>query len=244
MYSTYQNIERKMFWKSLFNRIKFRSIPVRSGAERCRANITNPLPIIPIIVDDNSFKNGRSALGRSFNRTDSPGKFCPSLRWPSSPALPISILLGLVRLRKICSTCQVDPIKRYRHLEKIGTGGFSEVFVAYHIGTNARVAIKKLKLNSGAITQTCINEIIVLKRSNHKNIIRYINSYLFNRELWIVMDFMNGASLTDIVMTVKMTEGQIAAILKEVRKHQHATAYNRYCKEFITYIRRASSIAI
>jgi p21-activated kinase 1 len=42
------------------------------------------------------------------------------------------------------------------------------------------------------------------------NIIKYIDSFLYKNELWVVTEYMEGGSLTDIVTANMMTEGQIA----------------------------------
>lgn len=52
-----------------------------------------------------------------------------------------------------------------------------------------------------------------------------MDSFLWKGDLWVVMEYMEGGSLTDIVTSNFMTEGQIAAVCKEVLEglqHLHA----------------------
>jgi len=62
-----------------------------------------------------------------------------------------------------------------------------------------------------------VNEILVMKKSRHPNIVNFIDSYLMKGVLWVVMEYMEGGSLTDALSEdSSFTEPQIAAICKEV----------------------------
>ena len=123
----------------------------------------------------------------------------------------------LARLQQICS--EGDPTKLYRNLQKIGQGASGGVYTAYQVGTNALVAIKQMNLESQPKKDLIINEILVMKESKHKNIVNFIDSFLYRGDLWVIMEYMEGGSLTDVVTANIMTEGQIAAVCKEVYFH-------------------------
>lgn len=70
-----------------------------------------------------------------------------------------------------------------------------------------------------------INEILVMKASHHPNIVNFIDSFLHRGDLWVIMEYMEGGSLTDVVTCNLMTEGQIAAVSKETcegLRHLHS----------------------
>ena len=120
----------------------------------------------------------------------------------------------LATLNRICSAG--DPTKLYRNLRKIGQGASGGVYTAHQINTNSLVAVKQMKLASQPKKDLVINEILAMKESNHKNIVDYVDSFLHKGNLWIIMEYMNGCSLMDVITTHIMTEGQMATVCKEV----------------------------
>ncbi|CAK7265496.1 signal transducing kinase of the PAK [Sporothrix epigloea] len=127
------------------------------------------------------------------------------------------------RLRQICS--DGDPHRVYRGFNKIGQGASGGVYTGFERGSNRLVAIKQMNLEQQPKKDLIINEILVMKDSSHPNIVNFIDSYLWEGELWVVMEFMEGGSLTDVVTYNIMTEGQIASVCREVLKglqHLHS----------------------
>ncbi|KAK8210731.1 serine/threonine-protein kinase ste20 [Phyllosticta capitalensis] len=120
----------------------------------------------------------------------------------------------LERLTAICNP--QDPQKMYRNLNKIGQGASGGVFTAYQVGTNRCVAIKQMNLDQQPKKDLIINEILVMRESKHRNIVNFMDSFLVRGDLWVVMEYMEGGSLTDVVTFNIMSEGQIAAVSREV----------------------------
>lgn len=118
------------------------------------------------------------------------------------------------KLKRICNPA--DPVKRYRSLNKIGQGASGGVFTAYEVGTNKCVAIKQMNLEQQPKKDLIINEILVMKDSKHKNVVNFMDSFLVKGDLWVVMEYMEGGSLTDVVTFNLMSEPQIAAVCREV----------------------------
>lgn len=108
-------------------------------------------------------------------------------------------------------------MKKYKNLNKIGQGASGGVFTANEVGNNRCVAIKQMNLEQQPKKELIINEILVMKDSKHKNIVNFMDSFLRQGDLWVIMEYMEGGSLTDVVTFNMMSEGQIAAVCREVR---------------------------
>ena len=105
----------------------------------------------------------------------------------------------------------------------------SRVFTASQVGTNLSVVIKQINLDKQLKRDLImnVNEILLMRTSRHANIVNFINSFLYKNELWVVMGYMEGGSLTDVVTANLMTEGQIAAVSREIAQGlQHLHKHN------------------
>ncbi|KAA8644289.1 hypothetical protein EYZ11_002840 [Aspergillus tanneri] len=120
-----------------------------------------------------------------------------------------------IRARLVAICTPGDPSKMYHTLTKIGQGASGGVFTAYENGTNSCVAIKQMNLDLQPKKDLIINEILVMKDSKHKNIVNFLDSYLLGLDLWVVMEYMEGGSLTDVVTFNIMSEAQIASVCRE-----------------------------
>jgi serine/threonine protein kinase len=62
------------------------------------------------------------------------------------------------------------------------------------------------------------NEVVIMRDYHHPNIVETYSSFLVNDELWVVMEFLEGGALTDIVTHSRMDEEQIATVCKQCLK--------------------------
>uniref|UniRef100_A0A8U7NA89 non-specific serine/threonine protein kinase n=1 Tax=Corvus moneduloides TaxID=1196302 RepID=A0A8U7NA89_CORMO len=63
-----------------------------------------------------------------------------------------------------------------------------------------------------------VSEIQIMKESRHPNIVNYIDSYLVDEDLWLVMEYVDGGTLTSVLTQIFMEERVIAAISRECLK--------------------------
>ncbi|KAJ6554009.1 STE/STE20/PAKA protein kinase [Mycena vulgaris] len=128
------------------------------------------------------------------------------------------------KLRQV--VCDDDPKALYSKIKKVGQGASGHVYVAKTLATGKKVAIKEMDLSHQPRKELIVNEILVMKESQHPNIVNFLESYLVkSNELWVVMEYMEGGALTDIIENNTMEEDQISSICFETCKglgHLHS----------------------
>jgi len=110
-----------------------------------------------------------------------------------------------------------DPTIVYKGMKKIGEGAAGEVFVATNAKTGTKVAVKKMEINNENI-KLLATEISIMKSSKHPNVVEYIESYIVDERMWVVMEYMGGGCLTDVLECfedVALNEAQIAYATRE-----------------------------
>ncbi|AQZ09341.1 CLA4 (YNL298W) and SKM1 (YOL113W) [Zygosaccharomyces parabailii] len=137
-------------------------------------------------------------------------------------------------------TIETDPSSYFNLIEKAGQGASGSVYLAKRLKlvphtpedttsvdppeVGDKVAIKQMILSKQPRKELIVNEIIVMKDSRHKNIVNFLEAYLKTEDdLWVVMEYMEGGSLTDIIENSAaagsnhspLTEPQIAYIVRE-----------------------------
>lgn len=135
-------------------------------------------------------------------------------------------------------TFNMDPTPFFRMIEKAGQGASGSVYLAERLKLppykderditknqlGSKVAIKQMILSKQPRKELIVNEILVMKDSKHNNIVNFLEAYLKTEDdLWVVMEYMEGGSLTDIIENSPasssgqspLTEPQIAYIVRE-----------------------------
>jgi serine/threonine protein kinase len=108
----------------------------------------------------------------------------------------------------------------FRDLRKIGEGSSGVVFYGVIRSTCEKVAIKVIyyKTKSESESAALRNEILLQKSSKHPNIIQYKGSFTRDGQLWVVLEYMDGGTVANLLDASKISEPQIAAICREILK--------------------------
>jgi serine/threonine protein kinase len=90
-----------------------------------------------------------------------------------------------------------------------------DVDLALDNKTNTKIAIKRMLWSKQPRKELIVSEIRVMKDCRFRSIVNFLDCYIRPNELWIVMEYMNGGQLTQIVEQTVLDEGQMAAVTKE-----------------------------
>jgi len=131
------------------------------------------------------------------------------------PAIPLPEE-GTVSLQELVS--KEDPKLLFEDFNKVGEGAAGEVFMAKDKRDGRVVAVKVMKMNADNV-KLLATEISIMKTSHHANIVDYVDSFMpSDKEMWVVMEYMGGGCLTDILEAfdvVRLSERNIAYILRD-----------------------------
>eukprot|EP01102_Stenamoeba_stenopodia_P019607 TRINITY_DN744_c0_g1_i1.p1 TRINITY_DN744_c0_g1~~TRINITY_DN744_c0_g1_i1.p1 ORF type:complete len:579 (+),score=132.05 TRINITY_DN744_c0_g1_i1:180-1916(+) len=132
---------------------------------------------------------------------------------------------------EIISPPPPDYKKLFKHPEQVGEGGFGLVVRADVSGDKQKpklpstVAIKKMSHSSLKERSNNLREIGFLRKLDHLNIVRYYRTYRgFNlkdvkpppAELWLIMEYLEGGTLSQARLSHKFQEENIAYIAREL----------------------------
>ncbi|KAM4664758.1 serine/threonine-protein kinase PAK 6 isoform 1-T3 [Discoglossus pictus] len=111
---------------------------------------------------------------------------------------------------------QGDPRILLEDYMKIGEGSTGVVCIAREKHSGRQVAVKMMDLRRQQRRELLFNEVVIMRDYQHANVVEMYKSYLVGEELWVLMEFVRGGALTDIVSQTRLNEEQIATVCKSV----------------------------
>nr|AEF79804.1 PakA [Epichloe festucae] len=196
-----------------------------------------PAPVKPLNVAPKPSQAQQQADGVKAAEAALTAKPAPSERKQDVRMSTMSENDVMAKLKQAVS--KDDPNLSYSKQKKIGQGASGSVYVAKvketaqgiareilrQQGARAQVAIKQMDLAHQPRKELIVNEIMVMKDSKHRNIVNFVDAFLRNnnQELWVVMEYMEGGALTDVIdNNPSISEEQISTICNETcRGLQH-----------------------
>eukprot|EP01129_Flabellula_baltica_P009863 TRINITY_DN4101_c0_g1_i4.p1 TRINITY_DN4101_c0_g1~~TRINITY_DN4101_c0_g1_i4.p1 ORF type:complete len:328 (-),score=50.85 TRINITY_DN4101_c0_g1_i4:53-1036(-) len=115
-----------------------------------------------------------------------------------------------------------SSIKKYYKKQQIsGQGGFGSVFLAKSLKDNRKknkktVAIKILPHETSKQTENNLCEIAFLNTLRHPNIVKFYEAFHVDSNIWIVMKFLHGGTLSQAAKSHEMSDVHIAFIAREI----------------------------
>ncbi|XP_051510558.1 serine/threonine-protein kinase PAK 5 isoform X3 [Myxocyprinus asiaticus] len=147
-----------------------------------------------------------------------PGAYPPPSWGSSSEQPPLRVSHEQFRAALQLVVNPGDPREYLDNFLKIGEGSTGIVCIATEKHSGKQVAVKKMDLRKQQRRELLFNEVVIMRDYHHENVVDMYNSYLVGDELWVVMEFLEGGALTDIVTHTRMNEEQIATVCLSVLK--------------------------
>ncbi|CAB3990613.1 serine threonine- kinase PAK mbt [Paramuricea clavata] len=176
-----------------------------------------PAPRSPSQFQEQNGSGEKSTdLARAMKETNDPNLSKSKLMYSDEPVTHEQFRQALQKVVK-----PGNPRELFDRFVKIGEGSTGIVCIATEKRSGRQVAVKKMDLRRQQRRELLFNEVVIMRDYHHPNIVEMYGSYLIDNELWVVMEFLEGGSLTDIVThtsSFSLTEEQIAHISKSCLK--------------------------
>ena len=118
----------------------------------------------------------------------------------------------------LISEAKIDPLEEYEIIKSLGKGSFGEVFLVKNKINNVKRAMKKIKKNNelDLTEEELFNEINILKKIDHPNIIKIFEFYITSEAYYLIIEYCEGGDLYHYSKFHKLTEKQISYIMYQI----------------------------
>ncbi|KAJ3613443.1 hypothetical protein NHX12_019692 [Muraenolepis orangiensis] len=153
--------------------------------------------------------------------TSPPGACSPAFRSPPHPSPRVPPDPPKVTHEQFKAALQMvvdkgDPRSYLENFVKIGEGSTGVVCIAREKHSGRQVAVKMMDLRRQQRRELLFNEVVIMRDYQHRNVVEMFKSALVEEELWVIMEYLQGGALTNIVSETRLSEEQIATVCEAV----------------------------
>ncbi|XP_028995574.1 serine/threonine-protein kinase PAK 6 [Betta splendens] len=153
--------------------------------------------------------------------TSPPGTCSPAFRPPQHPAPrpppdPPKVTHEQFKAALQMVVDKGDPRSYLENFVKIGEGSTGVVCIATEKHSGRQVAVKMMDLRRQQRRELLFNEVVIMRDYQHRNVVEMFKSALVEEELWVIMEYLEGGALTNIVSETRLGEEQIATVCEAV----------------------------
>lgn len=116
----------------------------------------------------------------------------------------------------LISKVEKNPFNNYNVIKELGKGSFGKVLLVSHKITGAIRAMKIVnKIDDGFDNndEEVLNEINILKKIDHSNIIKIFEFYIDDSNYYLITEYCKGGELFALLRKIQLTEMQVAYIM-------------------------------
>ncbi|XP_038614651.1 STE20-like serine/threonine-protein kinase isoform X1 [Tachyglossus aculeatus] len=138
--------------------------------------------------------------------------------------------MSFFNFRKIFKLGGEKKKKQYEHVKRdlnpedfweiigeLGDGAFGKVFKAQNKETNVLAAAKVIDTKSEEELEDYMVEIDILASCDHPNIVKLLDAFYYENNLWILIEFCAGGAVDAVMLELErpLTESQIQVVCKQ-----------------------------
>ena len=119
----------------------------------------------------------------------------------------------------LVSQIKRDPFEDYTEIETIGEGSFGRVILVEHNITGMKRAMKQIKKSlffQESNEESVLNELNILKKIDHQNVVKVFDYYIDNVNYYIITEYCAGGDLFDAVKDIELSEYEVALIMYQI----------------------------
>eukprot|EP00054_Salpingoeca_dolichothecata_P020047 m.125812 g.125812 ORF g.125812 m.125812 type:complete len:434 (+) comp23478_c0_seq1:92-1393(+) len=115
----------------------------------------------------------------------------------------------------------LDPLEKFTVISNLGEGGSGSVALVEDKATKLKFAAKMIEFHSTTrlendLVQELTNEINILRKCNHKNVVNYFGCFRRFNTAWLLMDFCAAGSIRALRKTKPFKEKHLFSIAQGV----------------------------